>query len=102
MDSELKTIRGRGSVSAIRKREEREFEHEFIYRSCCLEMDKRVLEFFCKFSIILLAMSMSIYGVLNTEEHTEVYFSIITSIMALLVPAPSINFKKKKSDVELK
>ena len=76
------------------RRNEQNFKHEFVYKSCCLEVDKRVLEFMCKMVVLLSALVFSMYGVIATEEHAEIYFSVISSMISLFVQPPSIQRRK--------
>ena len=70
--------------------EDQEFEHEYIYRSCCMVMDKRALDFFCKMFIILSVLIFSFYNLAMKADHSEIYFSLISSIISLFMSPPQL------------
>lgn len=101
IDLRNKELRGHRSTQSQLEVDEQKFEHEYIYRSCCLEMDKRVLDFICKMSVIVLVLLFCIYKLLNDNggEPREIYFSLISSIVTLFIKPPSIgNSRQEASD----
>ncbi len=70
--------------------DEQRFEQEFIYRSCCLEVDKRALDFFCKMLIILSVLIFCLVALAIGSDHSEIYFSMVSSIVSLFVRPPSL------------
>lgn len=90
------------STQSQLKVDEQKFEHEYIYRSCCLEMDKRVLDFICKMSVIVIVLLFCIYKLANDagDEPREIYFSLISSIVTLFIKPPSIGNNRQVDDVE--
>lgn len=70
--------------------EAKDFEHEYIYRSCCMVMDKRALDFFCKIFIIISVLVFSFYNLATKSGHAEIYFSLISSIISLFMTPPKL------------
>lgn len=74
-----------------------EIEKELIktentYRSCCLTIDKRALQFFSQFTICLGVLLFSMFKLINSEEceETQVYIGMITMIVGIYIPQPVI------------
>lgn len=70
--------------------EAKEFEQEYIYRSCCIAVDKRALDFFCKIFIIFSVLIFSFYNLATNTDHAEIYFSLISSIISLFMTPPKL------------
>ena len=78
--------------------EERLFSQEYIYRSCCLEIDKRVLDYICKLLVIVSVLIFCIYklSVDDANGPREVYFSLLSSIITLFINPPKIEGKQSQ------
>ena len=65
---------------------------ENTYRSCCLTSDKRALQFFSQFTICVGVLLFSMYKLINSDEceETQVYIGLITMIIGVYIPQPSI------------
>ena len=76
--------------------EERLFSQEYIYRSCCLQVDKRVLDYVCKLLVIVSVLIFCIYklSVDDSNGPREVYFSLLSSIITLFINPPKIEGKQ--------
>ncbi len=68
----------------------RRVEDPEIWRSCCLDVDKRVVQFSVQvmFSLILIIFSM--YMLMNTDNCSEqqVYVSLLTLVIGVFLPNP--------------
>lgn len=77
------------------EKQERDFEQQYMYRSCCFALDKRVLDYACKVSVILIVLIFCIVQLTNNDHDgpREVYFSLISSIITLFINPPKIDEK---------
>jgi len=67
------------------------------WESCCFKIDKRVLVFFTQYIIILLTLIFSMRMVLNLDScEGGVFLNLITFLIGIVVPTPSIKNKDKK------
>jgi hypothetical protein len=71
--------------------EEKEFEHNTRWRSCCFELDKRALQFFTGFTVSIIVMSMCIAKIMILpEEESTLYLNLLILLVGVYVPTPSI------------
>jgi hypothetical protein len=79
------------------RHEEKQFEHENIWTSCgCMKMDKRCIQFLSKFSISMLAMGFCLVQLSKPSlpnETQSAYMSLLTFILGVWLPSPSIDSK---------
>jgi hypothetical protein len=75
----------------------KQFEHENIWTSCgCMKMDKRCIQFLSKFSISMLAMGFCLVQLSKPSlpnETQSAYMSLLTFILGVWLPSPSIDSK---------
>lgn len=74
-----------------------EIEKELIqtentYRSCCLVVDRRALQFFSQFTICVGVLLFSMYKLINSNEceETQLYVGMITMIVGIYIPQPKM------------
>jgi len=67
-------------------------DSSYIWRSCCLEVDKRVVVFTSQFIITLMIITFSLYQLAqkNTCEHQQFYSSLITMLIGIFLPSPRV------------
>lgn len=69
----------------------RQFEHNNIYQSCCLRIDKRALQFFTQALFSLLVIIFCIVNLTIKEgKNTEIYISLLTFILGVFLPSPNM------------
>jgi hypothetical protein len=77
-----------------------DFQMRNTYRSCCLETDRRALQYFTKVFICLILLGFSMGMIItNTDECAPLlpmYSSIITGIMGYFATAPKIDNDEQK------
>jgi len=65
---------------------------DYIWRSCCLVVDKRVVVFTSQFIITLMIITFSLWQLAqkNTCEHQQFYSSLITMLIGIFLPSPRV------------
>jgi hypothetical protein len=73
------------------KKEDDQFENT--WRSCCLVMDRRAIQFFSQLitisSIMLFCIVQLIHDDKNENHRTE-YMSLLTFLIGVLIPSPKL------------
>jgi len=75
-----------------RKEAERDF-NQYVWKSCCFNLDKRVVIFSSQFVITLMIISFSLYQLStdNSCEHQQFYSSLITMLVGVYLPSPRLH-----------
>jgi hypothetical protein len=70
---------------------EKEFERNNVWKSCCLEVDKRAITFFSQFTISILIICFCLLQ-LHTLDKCESgeYMSLLTLVLGTWLPNPSM------------
>ena len=73
------------------KKEDDQFENT--WRSCCLVMDRRAIQFFSQLVIISSIMLFCIVQLIhddNNNSHRTEYMSLLTFLVGVLIPSPKL------------
>ena len=73
------------------KKEDDEFENT--WKSCCLVMDRRAIQFFSQLVIISSIMLFCIVQLIHddkNENHRTEYMSLLTFLIGVLIPSPKL------------
>jgi len=70
---------------------EKEFARRNVWRSCCLEVDKRAITFFSQFIISIFIIAFCL-GQLYTLDKcdSDIYMNLLTLILGTWLPNPSM------------
>lgn len=63
------------------------------WKSCCLTVDRRALQFFTQLSISLIVISLCIYNLVQYPDNcdsNQVYMGLLTMTIGVYIPAPSM------------
>lgn len=63
------------------------------WKSCCLTVDRRALQFFTQLSISLIVISLCIYNLVqypNNCEGNQVYMGLLTMTIGVYIPSPTM------------
>ncbi len=73
-----------------------------IWKSCCLSVDRRAVQYFSQLVVISAAMSLCIFKLgTDSSQETQVSFTaLLTLLIGVIVPTQNLNrtFKHKKSN----
>jgi hypothetical protein len=67
------------------------------WKSCCFKVDKDFLKFFVQVFISLMILTLSIYKLIimtSTNEDKSLYVSLLTLILGIYTPQPTIKATK--------
>ena len=73
------------------KKEDDQFENT--WRSCCLVMDRRAIQFFSQLTTISSIMLFCIVQLIHDEKnenHSTEYMSLLTFLIGVLIPSPKL------------
>ena len=61
-----------------------------IWKSCCLSMDKRAVQYFSQLAVISAAMGLCIFKLaIDPSQETQVsYTALLTLMIGVIVPSP--------------
>jgi len=77
---------------SIEVESELQFQHQNLYRSCCLQMDKRFVLLIMQITITLIIVIFSIFKLVLTADcpTTNVYIALISTALGYWLPRPSL------------
>jgi len=58
---------------------------------CCSSIHKVEVVFFSQITFILMLTIFSMLQIINKADHSEIYFSMISSCLGIIIPAPSLH-----------
>lgn len=67
------------------------------YRSCCLTVDRRALQFFTQLGVSLIVMTLCIYNLVihhDDCDSNQVYMGLLTMIIGVYIPTPTMTKDK--------
>ncbi len=72
--------------------EERKFQHETTWNSCCLKVDKRALVYFTQagFSAVIVAFCITLLGLNQDCETFSKYSPLLTLVVGIWLPQPQM------------
>ena len=72
--------------------ENEEAKNEFLWRSCCLTLDKRATIFFSQLSISLIIIAFCLYQLVHLIdcEPQQAYIGLLTLILGVWLPQPNM------------
>lgn len=90
MSESIVNIEG-GEAPTISKLEKKIYL-ENTYKSCCLTVDKRALQFFSQLTISLIIIAFSIYQLITSKscEKDSLYSGFLTLVIGTWLPQPTI------------
>ena len=66
------------------------------WRMCCSVLHKAEVVFFVQIIFLFTIMIFSMVQIINKVENQEIYFSLLSSCIGIIIPSPTITAKKKK------
>lgn len=67
------------------------------WKSCCLIVDRRALQFFTQLGISLIVISLCIYNLVQYPDNcdsNQVYMGLLTMTIGVYIPTPTMNKEK--------
>ena len=73
-------------------KEERKFNHSVMWRSCCLEVDRRAVSFFSQlaFSVVIVAFCVVMLGMFQDCATFSRYSPLVTLVIGIWLPQPQL------------
>lgn len=65
------------------------------WRLCCSVLHKAEVVFFVQIIFLFTIMLFSMIQIINKAESQEIYFSLLSSCIGIIVPSPTITTTKK-------
>lgn len=79
------------NVSESQTNSEKEFERKNVWKSCCLEVDKRAITFFSQFTISIMIISFCLLQLYRLDKcDSSEYMSLLTLVLGTWLPNPSM------------
>ena len=64
------------------------------WRMCCSVLHKAEVVFFVQIIFLFTIMIFSMVQIINKVENQEIYFSLLSSCIGIIIPSPTITEKK--------
>ena len=64
------------------------------WRMCCSVLHKAEVVFFVQIIFLFTIMIFSMVQIINKVENQEIYFSLLSSCIGIIIPSPTITAKK--------
>ena len=81
----------RDEAEQTRIRDEKIFERDTTWQSCCFKLDKRSVQFFSGLAISLIVMAVCIIKVLSHTDDSGVYLNLLILILGVYSPQPTLS-----------
>lgn len=62
-----------------------------LWRVCCSNVYKAEIVFFSQISFLMTILLFSIVQIINKADNPEIYFSIISTVLGIVIPQPRLN-----------
>lgn len=71
------------------------------WKSCCMLLDRRAVQYFTQIGIITGVMMFCIYQLTSLEgcDSQQTYMGLLTLLLGILIPNPQFNDKKNNSEI---
>ena len=64
------------------------------WRMCCSVLHKAEVVFFVQIIFLFTIMIFSMVQIINKVDNQEIYFSLLSSCIGIIIPSPTITAKK--------
>ena len=64
------------------------------WRMCCSVLHKAEVVFFVQIIFLFTIMIFSMVQIINKVDNQEIYFSLLSSCIGIIIPSPTITTKK--------
>jgi hypothetical protein len=65
-----------------------------LWTLCCSSLHKAEIVFFVQVIFLFTIMIFSMIQIINKADSSEIYFSLLSSCIGIIIPSPSLSSKK--------